>query len=772
MAVDADPPVLLSGLTPSTSKQAEDEKAWKSDSGTSINDVVSPEKETPDSDWVKGEPIISTGEDVSNYAVDVRDDEDPSLTFRSLFIGTCVAGLGATVNQIYVFKPVDVPISGVFLLLFTYSFGLIWSLLPTGVFLEKSSRWGWLGRTMRFINPGPFGLKEHAVATLIATTASGGSQAVNNFAVQKLFYDTDVKALTAIFATFSTAVFGYGLVGLLRPLTVYPSEMVYWEKLPTVVTFQSLHWDRSLTSKRLKLFWVSLTGMAIWEIFPEYIFPLLNGFSIPCLASQHASPATRAVFTNIFGGAEGNEGLGLLSVSFDWAYIGSEFMSLPLVQQANSWIGYVICYVAVAGIYYSNTWDSKSLPMLTSSIFNPDSPTPYNQTQVFGPTFTLNNTAFEEVGLPRLAGSYVWSLMASNWAIGGLIAHCTLFWGPYVIASFRSAIDQTQPDRHWVAMNKKYKEVPWWWYTILLAFAFFAGLIVVIHGDTTLPAWGYLIALIMGAFITPFSNLLLARMGNGISTNQLFKIVAGALFPGKPVANLYFGMWSHDAVNTAITLAGDLKVGQYLKIPPRVMFLTQVWGTVFGVFINYAVMASVIASHRELLLDPVGTNVWSGATVQYLNSSAVTWSLAGHVFGIHSKYIWVPLGLLFGAIPTVVQYFIWKRWPRIGPVPVDKIILPLIYQYAQWMTLGVTSVITTTVLTGVISQVYLRRRHPGWFRKYNYLLGGALDGGAQIMLFVLSFAVFGASGKSRPFPQWWGNHQTETTNVDYCVALQ
>lgn len=103
-------------------------------------------------------------------------------------------------------------------------------------------------------------------------------------------------------------------------------------------------------------------------------FPLLNGFSIPCLASQHASPATRAVFTNIFGGAEGNEGLGLLSVSFDWAYIGSEFMSLPLVQQgeidgfgftnviltlivANSWIGYVICYVAVAGIYYSNTWD-------------------------------------------------------------------------------------------------------------------------------------------------------------------------------------------------------------------------------------------------------------------------------------------------------------------------------------------------------------------------------------------------------------------------------
>ena len=36
--------------------------------------------------------------------------------------------------------------------------------------------------------------------------------------------------------------------------------------------------------------------------------------------------------------------------------------------------------------------------------------------------------------------------------------------------------------------------------------------------------------------------------------------------------------------------------------------------------------------------------------------------------------------------------------------------------------------------------------------KYNYILGGALDGGAQVMIFILSFAVFGASGTPRPFP--------------------
>lgn len=41
------------------------------------------------------------------------------------------------------------------------------------------------------------------------------------------------------------------------------------------------------------------------------------------------------------------------------------------------------------------------------------------------------------------------------------------------------------------------------------------------------------------AFITPFSTLLFARLGNGIATNQLMKMVAGAVNPGRPVANLY-----------------------------------------------------------------------------------------------------------------------------------------------------------------------------------------------------------------------------------------
>lgn len=50
--------------------------------------------------YVNGEPVISSGKDVSRFLVDPRDDGDPAITFRSLFIGTIFAGLGAALCQV------------------------------------------------------------------------------------------------------------------------------------------------------------------------------------------------------------------------------------------------------------------------------------------------------------------------------------------------------------------------------------------------------------------------------------------------------------------------------------------------------------------------------------------------------------------------------------------------------------------------------------------------------------------------------------------------
>lgn len=108
--------------------------------------------------------------------------------------------------------------------------------------------------------------------------------------------------------------------------------------------------------------------------------------------------------------------------------------------------------------------------------------------------------------------------------------------------AWKQARSRTQPDPHYQSMLK-YKEVPMWWYLGLFVLAFFAGLIVNIKGQTTMPAWEYIVALVLGAFIAPFSCILYGLYGSGVGTNLISKMIAGALHPGRPLANLYLASW-------------------------------------------------------------------------------------------------------------------------------------------------------------------------------------------------------------------------------------
>lgn len=141
-------------------------------------------------------------------------------------------------------------------------------------------------------------------------------------------------------------------------------------------------------------------------------------------------------------------------------------------------------------------------------------------------------------------------------------------------------------------MAKHYKDAPWYWYVILLVVSFILGLVVVIKENITLPAWAYVVALLLGTFIAPFvslklpphikcvdisegiyltrlvlvqSTILYARFGNGIATNNLSKMLAGLMLPGKPVGNMYFAAWSHNVISNAVNLSNDLKLGEYRK---------------------------------------------------------------------------------------------------------------------------------------------------------------------------------------------------------------
>jgi hypothetical protein len=43
-----------------------------------------------------------------------------------------------------------------------------------------------------------------------------------------------------------------------------------------------------------------------------------------------------------------------------------------------------------------------------------------------------------------------------------------------------------------------------------------------------------------------------------------------------------------------------------------------------------------------------------------------------------------------------------------------------------------------------------------------------MDGGTQVLVFILTFAVFGGGGKEVVFPKYWGNN-FQKGNYDYCL---
>jgi len=88
--------------------------------------------------------------------------------------------------------------------------------------------------------------------------------------------------------------------------------------------------------------------------------------------------------------------------------------------------------------------------------------------------------------------------------IGALIAHVILFWPKDVWASIKAFRTGVSEDRHHAAMLVKYKEVPTWWYCIILIVAFVFGTIVTTTQNITMPVWSYIIALLTGAFVAPF----------------------------------------------------------------------------------------------------------------------------------------------------------------------------------------------------------------------------------------------------------------------------
>ncbi|THG93602.1 hypothetical protein EW026_g7677 [Hermanssonia centrifuga] len=687
---------------------------------------------------------IETDADYAVRLISLEDEPSlPIFTFRMWFLAIGLSCFGAVLGQIFYFRPQTISVSQLFLQIIAYIMGKGMEEIIPGPYenarIRTRDNWFW-----RFMNPGPFNLKEHVAITIMASTASDSALAISIFAAQDLYYNVRPNAAVGIFTLSDMALL----------------------LVPTVQLFDALHRGKSvvLQKKRLRFFWAIFIAIFVWEWFPEYIAPTLTGVSIFCLANQK-SPW----FTRIFGGAAGNEGLGAFSLCFDWAYVGSGGGAIgslftPLSTQMSLYAGCAVCMIAFCACYAQNIWHAQNFPFLTQLLYYEDG-REYDQLSILNPDYTLNYDKLAEQGLPWYAASQLLYKISRTMYIGAALTHFLLWHGKTVYRLIRDAHTKEIDDPHYKKM-KIYNEVPAWWYLAIFLGTIGMALATAYTAKSGLPWWGLIVALIFSAAFIPVVGTLNCTVGYAPSIENLVQMVGGAIIPGKPVANMYFTLYGYNTLVQSLNLLRDLKLGQYTKIPPRVTFTIQTIGTVIGALLNFVIMRTVISSHREILLAVQGSNVWSGQQVQSYNSDAIAWGALGKpLYATGTRYGFVPYMLLAGLGFPIPLYLLHKKYPKFG---FDKVFTPILVAELGYLSVGINSSVFTSFVLAIFSQWYLRKYRATWFRKYNFLLSAALDGGTQVMVFVYTFAVGGGSGTVRPFPTWALN---PTGNPDYCQRL-
>jgi OPT family oligopeptide transporter len=205
----------------------------------------------------------------------------------------------------------------------------------------------------------------------------------------------------------------------------------------------------------------------------------------------------------------------------------------------------------------------------------------YNVTKILGEDSTLNLEGYKNYSPllqgPRLALAYSLSFAS----IASVLVHTALYEGKAMMLRWKSKT--TEKDPHMMAMQK-YPEVPEWWYQVLFVALCGASLGVVIGYPTFLPWWGFFITLLMPiVFILPV-GIILARTNQEIGLNVITEFVAGYIWPGKPIANVLVKVFGYMTMYRGLLFVGDLKLGVYMKIPPRAMFRFQIIGSFAATF--------------------------------------------------------------------------------------------------------------------------------------------------------------------------------------------
>ncbi|KAL3521814.1 hypothetical protein ACH5RR_014648 [Cinchona calisaya] len=702
-------------------------------------------------------------EEVAMVVPETDDTTLPVMTFRAWFLGlsTCITLI--FLNTFFTYRTQPLTISAILMQIAALPIGkLMAATLPTKNYsLFGGGRWSFS------LNPGPFNVKEHVIITVMAScgVAIGGGDAysIGAITVMKAYYNQNLNFLCALLIVLTTQIVGYGWAGMLKKYLVDPVEMWWPVNLAQVSLFRTLHEKEVKKTKgltRMQFFLVMFVGSFAYYILPGYFLQVLTFFSWVCWVWPKSVTAQQI--------GSGHRGLGFGSFTLDWAGI-SAYHGSPLVTPwpsiMNVGIGYIIfIYIIVPVCYWKyNTFDARKFPIFSKHMFT-SAGQKYNTSKILTPNYDLDVSAYENYSKLYLSPIFAISIGSSFARFTATITHVALFHGSDMWKQSRSAIKNVKLDIH-AKLMKSYKDVPQLWFHILLFACIGVSLMIsfIWKKDVQLPWWGMLLAFGFSWMVTLPIGVIIATTNQQTGIDIMAEYIIGYILPGKPIANLLFKIYGRISTVHAISFLADLKLGHYMKIPPRCMFIAQLVGTVFAGIVNLSVAWWMLETVDNICDDDAlhSGSQWTCPKYRVSFDASVIWGLIGpkRLFGstgLYRNLVW--LFLVGAVLPVPVwllsRMFPEKKWIRLIHIPV------ITFGFSGIPPASPTN-IASWIITGFIFNYFVFKYRKRWWQKYNYVLSAALDAGTALMG-VLLFLALQSNHKDLT---WWG---TDSTQLDHC----
>ncbi|KAF9926403.1 hypothetical protein FBU30_004003 [Linnemannia zychae] len=678
-------------------------------------------------------PIPEVAAIVSN-----KDDSSlPVMTFRYWIMAVVFSCLLSFFNQFFWFRTTPMTLSTLVIQLISYPFGrFLARVLPPGP-----------------LNPGPFNIKEHVLVALTANCAGGTAYAVDITVIQKVFYGQDFGFLANFLLILTTQMLGFGMAGVLRRYLVYPAAMIWPANLVQVAMFNTLHKEEELLPgqwSRFKFFLVATFCMFVYQWIPGFIFPVVSSIAWLCWISP------RNHVLSIVGGANG---LGVGAISLDWnnivSYLGSPLV-VPWWAQVNIALGFfLIAWVMVPIAYFNNLWDAQRFPILTSKLFRIDGKS-YKVLNVLE-NATLSKAGYEKEGPLRIATFFALTYGIGFAGLASMITHTWLYHRHGLVRQWKQSRTQAEDIHH--KLMQAYPEVPDWWYAVLFV-GMTALAIFTCHFYGYMPWWAVLLAVALAVVFALPVGLIQALTNQQPGLNIITEYVIGYILPGQPIPNVTFKTLGYISMGQAMTFTSDLKLGHYMKVPPRAMFWAQLLGTFIAGLVNLLTANWLLNSQPGICTEENELFQCNFANTFY--SASVIWGVIAPnlMFGPTSIYNAVNYFFVIGFLLPIPFYFFKKWFPNTW---LDNVHIPIMFAATGMMPPAQAYHYTNWLALGFAFQYFARRYHSEWHLRFTYILSAAFDSGVAFFG-LLSFFIFGIRGVS--FPEWWGNPQHEICRLD------